>query len=195
MRPRKAAVKPSAPQSFADLNAAAERPFNEAMGIISRADSALVERWGRSLWPNFGAGYLHSSDHYAALKVLYPDREPTYRRVYDSYHKEGSRNIDAARVKSSGGERPAGWEEWTDQQKLYGVLVHLYGITKGSKILDGAKDPDPEKTRLQLEAWGGKAQPVPPPVVGPGPVTPEPAVAADLILTLDGKVRRFREIL
>lgn len=141
------------PTTFAELEQVANLPFSEARGIISQADSNLVRKWGESIYPNFGFGYLHSSDHSAALRIIL-NREPTYREVYDSYHS-GSKNINLAREKMGAGLRPTGWDNWTDEQKRYSVLVHLYGITAGSRILDGKrKDPSPEKTKALMVLWG-----------------------------------------
>lgn len=141
------------PATCPELYEAANLPFNEGNGLISRADKALVVQCFSKIYANFGFGYLHSSDHYAALKVLL-EREPTFREVYDSYHS-GSKNIDAARIKAGGGQRPEGWDTWTEEQRRYAVLVHLYGITAGSKILDGKrKDPNPQQTRELMLLWG-----------------------------------------
>lgn len=141
------------PTTCPELYAAANLLFNEGNALISQADSALVVECFSKIYPNFGQGYLHSSDHYAALKVLL-EREPTFREVYDSYHS-GSKNIDAARIKEGGGERPLEWDSWTEQQRLYAVYVHLYGISTGSKILDGKRnDPSPQKTRDLMLLWG-----------------------------------------
>ncbi|HEX6861512.1 MAG TPA: hypothetical protein VF414_01790 [Thermoanaerobaculia bacterium] len=162
------------PTTCAELEAAANLPFNEGNGLISRADKTLVVQCFSRIYPNFGFGYLHSSDHYAALKILL-EREPTFREVYDSYHG-GSRNIDAARDKAGGGLRPTDWDIWTPEQRRLNVLVHLNGITRGSKIFDGKRpDPDPEKTRNLLLLWGGVSDlPSDPPAPPTPPVTPEP---------------------
>lgn len=163
------------PTNVSELNQAASLPFNEAMGIISRVDKALVQTWGEGLYgAKFGRGYLHSSDHYAALKILL-EREPTFAEVYRSYHA-GSRNIDAAREKSGGTGRPEGWGSWTQEQRLYAVLTQRYGISQGSKIFDGkANDPDPKATVALLAEWSGGAVPVEPPAppVQPKPVDPK----------------------
>jgi uncharacterized protein YndB with AHSA1/START domain len=141
------------PTTCPELYEAANLPFQEGNTLISQADNALVVECFSKIYSNFGSGYLHSSDHYAALRVLL-DREPTFREVYDSYHS-GSKNIDAARIKAGGGQRPQEWEHWTEEQRRYAVLVHLYGISAGSKILDGKrKDPSPEKTRELMLLWG-----------------------------------------
>ena len=161
------------PTTCAELMAAANLPFNEGNGLISHADKGLVVECFSKIYPNFGFGYLHSSDHFAALQILL-EREPTFREVYDSYHA-GSKNIDLARQKAGGGLRPSEWDNWTPEQRRYGVLVHLYGITAGSKIFDGKrKDPSPEKTRDLLLLWGGVSDlpsdpPTPPP---PEPTEP-----------------------
>jgi uncharacterized protein YndB with AHSA1/START domain len=141
------------PTTCAELYEAANLPFQQGNALITQADNALVVECFTKIYPNFGFGYLHSSDHYAALRVLL-EREPTFREVYDSYHG-GSKNIDAARIKVGGGQRPQEWEHWTEEQRRYGVLVHLYGISAGSKIFDGKrKDPNPEKTRELMLLWG-----------------------------------------
>lgn len=168
------------PTTCAELYEAANLPFEEGNSLISQADNALVVECFSRIYPNFGFGYLHSSDHYAALKVLL-EREPTFREVYDSYHG-GSKNIDAARIKAGGGQRPAGWESWTEEQRMYAVLVHVHGITLGSKILDGKKkDPKPEKTREIMRLWGmtvpeepPEAPPGKPPVFCPPDLSPRP---------------------
>lgn len=143
------------PTNCPELYEAAKLPFHQGNALISQADKALVVECFSKIYPNFGFGYLHSSDHYAALQILL-EREPTFKEVYDSYHG-GSRNIDAARLKQGGGQRPEDWEHWTDQQRLYAILVHLNGISLGSKILDGKrKDPHPDKTRELMLRWGMK---------------------------------------
>lgn len=208
------------PTTLGDLDTAAKLPFHEGNALISRADKSLVEQWGRRNYgANFGNGYLHSTDHYGALKVLF-DREPTYREVYDSYHS-GSKNIDAARVKSSGGLRPSEWDNWDDNSKRYAVLVHRYGITRGSRILDGKmKDPFPIDTQKQIDDWNHTVMPKPvdppitdptippiepepnkpkttdpfvPPTEPPSPVNPVPigSITGSITLSIDGVTRRF----
>lgn len=191
------------PTNCAELQAAANLPFNEGNALISRADKTLVVQCFSQIYPNFGMGYLHSSDHYAALQILL-EREPTFREVYDSYHA-GSRNIDAARQKAGGGLRPIEWEGWTPEQRRFNVLVHLNGITKGSKIFDGKKaDPNPEKTRDLLLLWGGVSDlPSDPPPVTTEPPKPEPpktepskpakiTVKGEVVITAeDGTERRI----
>ena len=141
------------PTTCAELYEAANLPFQEGNTLISQANDALVVECFSKIYSNFGHGYLHSSDHYAALRVLL-DREPTFREVYDSYHG-GSKNIDAARNKLGGGQRPQEWEHWTDEQRRYAVLVQLYGISAGSRIFDGKRaDPSPQKTRDLMLLWG-----------------------------------------
>ena len=144
------------PTTCAELYEAANLSFQEGNALISQADKALVVECFSKIYPNFGAGYLHSSDHYGALRVLL-EREPTFREVYDSYHRGGSKNIDAARNKLGGGQRPQDWDQWTEDQRRYAVLVHLYGISAGSRIFDGnRKDPSPEKTHELMRLWGMK---------------------------------------
>ena len=141
------------PTTCPELYEAANLPFQEGNNLISQADNALVVECFSKIYPNFGHGYLHSSDHYAALRVIL-EREPTFREVYDSYHS-GSKNIDLARNKLGGGQRPPEWEQWTEEQRKYAVLVQLYGISAGSRIFDGKKeDPSPEKTRELMLLWG-----------------------------------------
>jgi hypothetical protein len=174
------------PTTCGELQAAANLPFGEGNALISRADKNLVVQCFSQIYPNFGFGYLHSSDHYAALQILL-DREPTFREVYDSYHA-GSRNIDAARQKAGGGLRPAEWESWTAEQRRFNVLVHLHGIAKGSKIFDGKRpDPTPDKTRDLLLLWGGVSDlpsdpPTPTPPVTPEPPKPEPTKPAKIVV-------------
>lgn len=179
------------PTTFGELEQAAQLPFHEGNSLISRAKKALVESWGASIYPNWGHGYLHSSDHTAALRILL-GREPTFRETYDSWHG-GSKNIDAARIKEGGGGRPAEWDSMTAEGKLYAVLVHRYGINRGSKILDGMKDPDKAATQALLDEWSGG--PVPPPAppplppVEPPPPPPAPPVQLDyksLLVVLRG---------
>ena len=190
------------PTTCAELQAAANLPFNEGNAVISRADKNLVVQCFTQIYPNFGFGYLHSSDHYAALQIIL-EREPTFREVYDSYHA-GSRNIDLAREKAGGGLRPVEWESWSPEQRRFNVLVHLHGITKGSKIFDGKRaDPTPEKTRDLLLLWGGVSDlpsdpPTPPPPEPTKPTEPEPAkpvkitVKGEVVLTAeDGTVRKI----
>lgn len=175
----------------------ADLPFNQAQGALSKIGGTIVGTCFNAIYPNYGFGYLHSSDHYAALKILL-EREPTYREVYDSYHA-GSKNIDLARVKSGGGDRPSGWDEWTEQQKLYAVLTHVHGIARGSKILDGKlPDSKPEETRALMLKWGMTLPgepPTPPPTPSPSPTpTPAPSGAATGTLTIkekSGAVRNF----
>lgn len=166
------------PTTFAELDQASHLPFSQGNGLISLADDSLVQRWGVGIYgAKFGFGYLHSSDHYAALKVIL-EREPTYREVYDSYHG-GSKNIDAARIKMGGGQRPQEWDQWTEEQRKYAVLVHLYGIVAGSRILDGKrKDPSPEKTKDLMRLWG-MAVPGDPPTVPPEKPEPPPETPPD----------------
>jgi hypothetical protein len=187
------------PATFAELNQAADLPFSEGNTLISQAGKSLVENWGRSLYPNFGAGYLHSSDHYAALNVIL-EREPTFREVYDSLHA-GSRNIDLARKKMSGDLRPSGWDTMSAEARRYAVLVHLHGISKGSKIFDGrAKDPKPTATAELLAEWSGGAVPTPPveppapppeppaPPTPPTPPVPAPSAVSALLAALEGRL-------
>jgi hypothetical protein len=193
---------PKAPTTFAELDAAAALPYYRAVKAIAGADTALVESWGRKLYGSkFGHGYMHSTDHYAALLVVL-DREPTYREVYDSYHLAGSKNIDAARVKSGGEQRPEGWDQMSAETKRYHVLVHRYRVVKGSKIFDGQADPDPAGTQRQLDEWNGtttgakpEPDPVDPPVTPPPPAKPLPTPVVikhvTLTLTIDGVERRF----
>ena len=191
------------PTTCAELQAAANLPFNEGNALISRADKTLVVQCFSQIYPNFGFGYLHSSDHVAALQILL-EREPTFREVYDSYHA-GSRNIDLARQKAGGGLRPAEWESWSAETRRLNVLIHLHGIAKGSKIFDGKRpDPTPEKTRDLLLLWGGVSDlpsdpPTPPPPPEPtDPTEPEPAkpvkitVQGEVVITAaDGTERRI----
>lgn len=170
-------------------------PFAEGEKAVGKIGGTLVGDCFAKRWPNFGFGYLHSSDHYAALKVLL-EREPTFLEVYDSYHG-GSGNIDAAREKMQGGDRPDGWEDWTETQRLYAVLVKVHGITKGSRILDGAPDPKPEKTRERMLLWGMKLPgepnnppPAPPPIEPPAPA----GFSGTLTISEGGVTRRFKVV-
>lgn len=205
------------PTTFDQLDTASRLPFDQANSLISRADPTLVESWGRKLYgTKFGEGYMHSTDHRAALVTLL-GREPTYREVYDSYHA-GSANIDAARIKSGAGDglRPDGWSSWNEEQRRYSVLVHRYGINQGSRIMAGrAKDPDPTATAKQYADWSGDVQPpqppispvkppldpikppVDPPVDPVDPIKPPSPPPADLIsgtmtLTIAGVSHRFK---
>jgi len=191
------------PKNCAELQAAANLPFNEGNALISQANKEMMVQCFSQIYPNFGFGYLHSSDHYAALQILL-EREPTFREVYDSYHA-GSRNIDLARQKAGGGLRPEGWEGWNAETRRLNVLIHLHGISKGSKIFDGKKaDPTPDKTRDLLLLWGGVSDlpSDPPPVTTEPPKTeppktepPKPAkitVKGEVVITAeDGTERRI----
>lgn len=182
----------------------ANLPFNQGQVALGKVGGSLVGSCFRAIYPNYGNGYLHSSDHYAALQILL-EREPTFREVYDSYHLSGSRNIDAARVKEGGGGRPSGWATMNPEARRYAVLVHRYGISAGSKILDGKlKDPRPEETEALLREWSGGTTPAPTPAPVPTPAptpTPSPSPAptppptsrfsGTLTLTENGITRRF----
>jgi hypothetical protein len=115
------------------------------------------QRWGVGYEKH---GFMHQTDHQAALRVLHPDREPTWLEVQDSW-VAGPANIWAARAKSDTGPDPS----WTaDQLRLYN-LIKKWGPQKGQRIFDG-KDPDPDA--------GTTVPPVEP------PVTPDPQPAAGL---------------
>lgn len=147
------------PTTCEELYQAADLPFHEGNRLISMANKELVVQCFTRIYPKFGFGYLHSSDHYAALQILL-GREPTFREVYDSYHS-GSEKIDAARQKMGGGQRPSGWDDWTEQQRRYAVLVEIHGVNAGSRIFDGKRpDPSPEKTRNLQRLWGMNMLPV-----------------------------------
>lgn len=204
-----AAVK--LPTTCPELMDAANLPYSKASALISQADPALVNRCFSAIYHNFGYGYMHASDHKAALVILL-GREPTFREVQDSYHLTGSRNIDAARVKSGTGadNRPTGWPDWNEFQRKVAVLTHLYGASRGGRIADGkVKDPDPEKTRALMTLWSlGDEEPDPGPVpvepVEPKdpPVTPpvdpfDPAaddISIEIHLTVAGKKRIYRTV-
>lgn len=163
------------PVNYTELDEAATLPFKEGNALISRANKGLVENWGRSLYSNFGLGFLHSSDHLAALRILL-EREPTFAEVYRSWHVSGSKTIDDARKKQNSG-RPSEWNSMDAQARRYAVLVHLYGIRDGSRILDGKKkDPHPDATQALLEEWSGGpvTPPAPPPPVEPPAPPPAP---------------------
>jgi len=184
------------PSTFSELNQAANLPFNEGNALISQADKALVEKWGRSLYPkNWGEGYMHSSDHKAALRILL-GKEPTFAEVYASWHG-GSKNIDAARVKAGGGERPSEWNGMSPENRRYAVLVHRYNVAKGSKIFDGKmKDPNPEATEALLAEWSGGSvippapppSPVDPPVPPPGPPPAPPLDLAAELRAMEARI-------
>ena len=181
----------------------ANLPFNRGQVALGKVGGSRVGNCFRAIYPNYGNGYLHSSDHYAALQILL-EREPTFREVYDSYHLGGSRTIDAARVKEGGGRRPSGWATMNPEARRYAVLVHRYGISTGSKILDGKlKDPRPEETEALLREWSGGTVPVPIPTPNPVPTpgpspTPTPAPAprfsGTVTITENGVTRRFELI-
>jgi hypothetical protein len=195
------------PTTFGELNQAADLPFDEGNALISQANKSLVARWGKSLYPrNWGNGYLHSSDHKAALRILL-ERDPTFAEVYASWHG-GSRNIDLAREKESGGKRPDGWDSMTPETRLYFVLVQRYGAAAGSRIFDGAKDPNPDGTAALLAEWSGgslppapvePSRPVPDPPSPPTPPTPPvpgPSDLAGLLAAMEGRlVARLDQIL
>lgn len=177
------------PTTIAELNAAANLTYQEGSALISKADKALVEQWGRSLYGDrFGHPYLHASDHKAALRVLL-GREPTFIEVQNS-SMAGARNIDAARVKESGGERPSEWDTMSADSRRYAVLVHRYKISRGSKIFDGAKDPDPTGTAALLAEWSGGSVPDPeePPRTEPKP-EPKPELPPVAPLDLAAELR------
>lgn len=170
------------PTTLAELSTAANLPFHEGNRLISLAPKPLVERWGRELYGSrWGQGYMHSTDHYAALLMLL-GQEPTYRQVYDSYHS-GSKNIDLAREAYGGGERPADWDRWSNSQKLYAVLAKLNGTSRGGRIFDEKmKDPNPGATAALYKLWNGEGKeeekptpkPEPEPKPKPEPIEPTP---------------------
>jgi hypothetical protein len=193
------------PTTFDQLDTASRLPFDQANAIISRASSTLVESWGRRLYGSkFGEGYMHSTDHRAALLIIL-GREPSYREVYDSYHA-GSANIDLARIRSQGDSRPAEWDQWNNEQKMLAVLVSRYGINRGSRISDGrVKDPDSASTQALFTEWNGSVttEPSKPPVgpedppVPPKPLPPSPPslpskITGTLTLTVDGVLRTLK---
>lgn len=160
----------STPSTCDEIYRVANLPFHEANSILSRVDKTLLVRCFADRYQKFGYGYLHSTDHYAALKIINPNREPTFFEVYDSYHLYGSRNIDKARELTSGlpTDRPEGWETWNHNQKLMSVYTRLYGVSRGSKIFDGRlKDPTPERTAQLVALWGLSTLPSDPPIVQP----------------------------
>lgn len=147
------------PKTCEELYQAADLPFHEGNRLISLANKELVVQCFTRIYPRFGFGYLHSTDHYAALQILL-GREPTFREVYDSYHS-GSEKIDAARQKLNAGQRPSGWDDWTEDQRRYAVLVEIHGVNAGSRIFDGKRpDPSPEKTQNLQRLWGMNLLPV-----------------------------------
>ncbi|HET9228369.1 MAG TPA: hypothetical protein VFR31_16965 [Thermoanaerobaculia bacterium] len=149
------------------------------------------------LYANFGHGFMHAHDHHRALVVVL-GREPTFREVQDSWHLQGSRNIDLARQKAGGGERPEDWDRWDDNAKRLAVLVHLHGMSTGGKIFEGKrKDPTPAKTEELFRLWNGgvgpKDPPIdPPPVDPPDPKKPKVELSGEIRLTVDGVVRVFQ---
>lgn len=208
---------PPVPTTCTELFATANLPYREGNALISRADPSLVASCFKTIYPNFGYGFMHASDHHAALLILL-NREPTYREVQDSYHLGGSRNIDAARIKSGAGERPSGWDNWTDFQKRVAILTHLYGMSRGGRIADGKiADPDPERTKALMLLWGMKVDtepekpidpiepdkpiepekpPIDPPVDPDKPPVDPPVddISIEITLTINGVVRKFKGI-
>lgn len=193
---------PKIPTTCADLMSIAELPYSQAVSPISQADSELVKKCFSKIYPNFGTTYMHASDHKAALVIIL-GREPTFREVQDSAHLSGSRNIDAARIKAGTGadNRPTGWDDWNDDSKRLAVLVHLYGISAGSRIADGKrKDPDPAKTQALMVLWGLNTQPEPGKPIDPE-IKPEPKpsllgeMSIEIAITTEtGQVRRFKGV-
>jgi hypothetical protein len=198
------------PTNCAELYQAADLPYSEGGALISRADPSLVINCFTKLYPRFGNTFMHASDHHAALVVLL-GKEPTYRQVQDSAHLHGSKNIDAARIKSGtgGDNRPSGWDSWSDEQKRYAVLVHLYGMTRGGKILDGKiKQTESEKAKTEalMVLWGLKVEPEPEPEPEPKPKPDEPPIkpiepnpqgaieSLEIYLTINGQKRVYRGV-
>jgi hypothetical protein len=127
--------------------------FNGVENIIELGEL----RWGK----NFGQrGFMHQTDHQAALRVIHPDREPTWLEVQDSW-SHGAENIWKARKLSNTGPDP-NWDAAT--RRLYD-LMEKWGPEKGQRIFAG-KEPDPD---------AGKQ----PPTTDP-PLKPPPPTAADL---------------
>jgi hypothetical protein len=93
------------------------------------------QRWGK----NFGnRGFMHQTDHQAALRVIHPDREPTWLEVQDSWN-QGDSNIWLARKLTDTGPDPA-WDAET--LRLYN-LMNKWGPRKGQRIFAGL-EPDPD---------------------------------------------------
>lgn len=158
------------PSTCDEIYRVASLPFYEANALLSRVDKTLLVRCFADRYPKFGYGYLHSTDHYAALKILNPSKEPSFLEVYDSYHIHGSHYIDKARELTAGlpTDRPEGWEHWTYDQKRLSALTRLYGISRGSRIYDGRfKDPNPDRAAQLLALWGLSTLPSDPPILRP----------------------------
>jgi len=182
------------PTTCEELFAAAQLPYRDGNALISQANKDLVVSCFTRLYPNFGHGFMHAHDHHRALVVVL-GREPTFREVQDSWHLQGSRNIDLAR-KAGGGERPEDWDRWDDNSKRLAVLVHLHGMTIGGKIFEGKRqDPTPAKTQELFQLWNGGAPP-PDPDPDPDPEEPKPKpkveLSGEIRLTVDGVVRVFQ---
>lgn len=189
------------PATCPELMTIATLPYSQAAGLISQADPSLVSSCFSSRYPNWGHPFMHASDHKAALVILL-GREPSFLEVQDSAHLTGSKNIDAARVKSGAGadSRPSGWDDWTNDQRRYHVLVHIHGMNRGGKIFDGKiKQTVAEKAKTEalIVLWGLKepSEPVTPPIdpapVEPIPVSPAIEISGEITIKVFGVDRMF----
>jgi hypothetical protein len=126
------------------------------------------QRWGRDYQKH---GFMHQTDHVAALRVLHPDREPRWLEVQDSW-VAGPANIWKARDLNDLGPDPS-WDAAT--LRLYN-LIKKWGPTKGQRIFDG-KEPDPDAATPTQPT--GPTQPTDPPQPTAG-LSPAPQRAEEL---------------
>ncbi len=147
------------------------------------------QRWGK----NFGQrGFMHQTDHQAALRVIHPDREPTWLEVQDSWN-QGDANIWLARKLTDTGPDPA-WD--ADTLRLYN-LMNKWGPARGQRIFAGKeRDPDAGSTPTTPTTTPPTTTPPTtiPPTTTPVPgLSPAPQRAEELATLLRPVYEKFAE--
>jgi hypothetical protein len=162
-------------------------PYEQAQAFFTGVEN-LVElgelRWGK----DFGKhGFMHQTDHQAALRVIHPDHEPTWLEVQDSWN-QGDSNIWLARKLADTGPDPA-WS--ADTLRLYN-LMNKWGPRKGQRIFAGLEpDPDAAKPPTTTPPTTTPTTPTTTPPV-PG-LSPAPQRAEELATLIRPVYEKFAE--
>lgn len=173
-----------------------QNPFNVGS---DQAAGALIKQYGgrgNLLNPlqqqygtggNFDQGYMHSSDHQAALRQLL-GREPTFDEVQKSW-RSGSGNIEAARTSYNKEGVPADRRDgWTPDTYALSDAIDKQGLAAGTAAFNASRTvptpgaPPPPAAPPPAPSQPGSLGGVPPPApgsdaeraAGPPPITGKP---------------------